>query len=71
MATEGGRAALAFGFDVLGLDEIVAISEPANVASERVMQRLGMILDHDTTHPDREIPLRVYKMTRAVWNATG
>src|SRR5262245_31172222 len=36
-ATEGARAALDFGFDVLGLDEIVSMTVPANVRSRRVM----------------------------------
>jgi RimJ/RimL family protein N-acetyltransferase len=67
LATEGGRAALAFGFDVLGLDEIVSIYEPDNVASGRVMQRLAMQVDRDTVHPALGVPLRVYKLSRSDW----
>ncbi|HEX4819823.1 MAG TPA: GNAT family N-acetyltransferase [Acidimicrobiales bacterium] len=67
LATEGGRAALRFGFEDLGLDEIVSIYEPANVASGRVMERLGMTHDRDTVHPERGIPLRVYKLLREDW----
>jgi RimJ/RimL family protein N-acetyltransferase len=44
-ATEGARAALAFGFDELRLDEIVAITAVANVRSRRVMERIGMTYD--------------------------
>jgi len=62
-ATEGGRAALAAGFNVLGLPEIVSIYQPGNVASGKVMQRLGMTHDRDTTHPERGVALRVYKIT--------
>ena len=69
LATEGGRAALAFGFEVLRLDEIVSICEPENVASERVMLRIGMVLDRDTTHPELGVPLRVYKTSKARWEA--
>ena len=69
LATEGGRAALRFGFEVLGLDEIVSIYEPANVASGRVMQKLGMKVDRDTVHPERGLPLRVYKILRREWTA--
>ena len=41
-ATEGARAALDFGFERLGLEEIVSFTVPANVRSRRVMERLGM-----------------------------
>lgn len=50
-ATEGARAALAFGFDVLGLDEILSFTVPANVRSSRVMERVGMRLDGEFDHP--------------------
>jgi RimJ/RimL family protein N-acetyltransferase len=67
LATEGGRAALEFGFSVLGFDEIVSIYEPQNVASGRVMERLGMRHDRDTTHPELGVPLRVFKIRRSQW----
>jgi RimJ/RimL family protein N-acetyltransferase len=41
-ATEGARAALAFGFEQLGLAEIVSFTVSANVRSRRVMEKLGM-----------------------------
>ena len=44
-ATEAARAALRFGFDALGLDEIVSFTVPANVRSRAVMARLGMTRD--------------------------
>ncbi len=44
-ATEAARAALDFGFEKLGLDEIVAITVPANLRSRAVMERLGMARD--------------------------
>ena len=52
-ATEGAKAALAFGWDVLQLDEIVAMAVPSNHASLRVMEKLGMTrsLDDDFDHP--------------------
>jgi RimJ/RimL family protein N-acetyltransferase len=67
LATEGGRAALRFGFDVVGLDEIVSIYEPENVASGRVMEHIGMRHDRNTTHPALGIDLRVYKILKADW----
>lgn len=52
-ATEAGRAALAFGFEELGLDEIVSFTSQVNEPSIRVMQRLGMTHDSadDFDHP--------------------
>ncbi|HUP86064.1 MAG TPA: GNAT family N-acetyltransferase [Acidimicrobiales bacterium] len=67
LATEGGRAALEYGFKTLGLEEIVSIYEPENLSSERVMERLGMKRFTDTTHPSLGVPLRVYKLTSSEW----
>jgi RimJ/RimL family protein N-acetyltransferase len=64
LASEAGRAGIDVGFDVLGLEEIVSIYEPANVASGRVMKRLGLTHDRDTVHPALGVPLRVFKIRR-------
>jgi RimJ/RimL family protein N-acetyltransferase len=52
-ASEGARAALRFGFEVLGLAEIVSFTVPGNVRSRRVMEKLGMTHDpaDDFDHP--------------------
>jgi RimJ/RimL family protein N-acetyltransferase len=52
-ATEGARAALAFGFEALGLQEVLSFTVPANVRSRRVMEKLGMTHcpDEDFDHP--------------------
>lgn len=52
-ATEAARAALDYGFARLGLEEIVALTVPANRRSRRVMERLGMRRDpaEDFDHP--------------------
>ncbi|MFL5820403.1 MAG: GNAT family N-acetyltransferase [Solirubrobacteraceae bacterium] len=42
LATEGGRAALRYGFDRIGLPDIISIADPANRASRRVMEKLGL-----------------------------
>jgi RimJ/RimL family protein N-acetyltransferase len=53
-ATEGGRAALRFGFDTLGLREIVSFTTAGNTRSRLVMERLGMTHDptDDFDHPN-------------------
>jgi RimJ/RimL family protein N-acetyltransferase len=53
-ATEAATAALRYGFDVVGFDEIVSLTAVTNVRSQRVMQRLGMARDpaDDFDHPN-------------------
>jgi RimJ/RimL family protein N-acetyltransferase len=42
IATEAARASLQYAFDVLKLRRIIALAEPANRASWRIMEKLGM-----------------------------
>ena len=44
LATEASLAAMAHGFDVIGLTEIVAVAKASNQASHWVMEKLGMHL---------------------------
>jgi len=72
LATEGARAVLEHGFTKMDLDEIISIYEPENAASGRVMQRIGMHLDCETRHPFFDVPLHIYRLSRAEWvQATG
>jgi ribosomal-protein-alanine N-acetyltransferase len=73
-ATEAARAAVAFGFDRVGLHEIVSFTVPGNERSRRVMERLGMAHDpaDDFDHPKLPDghPLRrhvLYRLPRAGW----
>jgi RimJ/RimL family protein N-acetyltransferase len=53
IATEAARASLDFGFTTLELPEILAWTTPDNVASRKVMAKLGMTHDpaDDFDHP--------------------
>lgn len=44
-ATEAAKAALGYGFETVGLPEIVAFTARTNLASQNVMRRIGM--SHD------------------------
>ncbi len=46
-ATEAARAALAYGFEIVGLEEIVSFTMVENRASRRVMERIGMTYDRE------------------------
>lgn len=47
LATEAAEAALGFGFEVAQLKRIVAIAKPENIASRRVMEKVGMKYEKD------------------------
>jgi len=58
LATEAARAALHEGFTRAGLDRIVAIAQPANTASIRIMEKLGMRFERMTE--SRGVPVAMY-----------
>ncbi len=73
-ATEAGRASLALAFDRFGLDEVVSMAVVDNLASRRVMERLGMTRrpQDDFGHPilPFDHPLRphvLYRLSRKTW----
>jgi RimJ/RimL family protein N-acetyltransferase len=67
-ASEAAVAALDFGFDVVGLEEIVAFTAEHNIRSRRVMDRIGMAHDprYDFDHPAVPVdsPLRRHVLYR-------
>ena len=67
-APEAGRASLDFGFDVVGLGEIVSFTAGVNHKSRRVMEKLGMTRDarNDFDHPSipEGDPLRPHVLYR-------
>ena len=69
-ASEAARASLDFGFQRLGLNEIVSFTVPANRRSWSVMERMGMTRDpaDDFDHPSlpEGHPLRRHVLYRAV-----
>ena len=73
-ATEAAGSALRFGFETIGLEEIVSFTVPANVRSMAVMERLGMTHDpaDDFEHPRLPVghSLRrhvLYRLRRDDW----
>ncbi|BDZ45222.1 GNAT family N-acetyltransferase [Naasia aerilata] len=76
-ATEAARAALRYGFEDLGLDQIVSFTAEGNERSRAVMRRLAMTHDaaDDFDHPSLQEghPLRrhvLYRLSRTpAWMA--
>jgi RimJ/RimL family protein N-acetyltransferase len=67
-ATEAGAASLCFGFEQLGLREVVSLTAAANKRSRAVMERLGMSHgpEDDFDHPQlrEDHPLRRHVLYR-------
>jgi RimJ/RimL family protein N-acetyltransferase len=66
-ATEAALKSLAFGFETLGLDEIVSFTVPQNIRSRAVMDRIGLHRDpaDDFDNP-RVDPVRYPQLVRHV-----
>lgn len=62
-ATEMARAVLAHGFGTLGLDRVVGLTWPQNVASQNVLRKIGMRERGLETHYGRD--MRVFVAERA------
>jgi RimJ/RimL family protein N-acetyltransferase len=62
LATEAARAGLLFGFEELKLERIVAVVNSANVASQRVLEKLGMRYTKNAHHYDTD--LMYYEISR-------
>jgi len=76
-ATEAARAALRFGFETVGLEEILSWTTVTNTASRRVMERIGLHRDPgaDFEHPRIPVghPVRphvLYRLRRDEWLAS-
>ncbi|MFH8370958.1 GNAT family N-acetyltransferase [Streptomyces sp. NPDC018031] len=55
-ASEAARAAVDFGFDGLGLAEILAVTTATNLRSQAVMRRIGMTRDPADDFDDPDVP---------------
>jgi len=61
-ATEGARAAVRVGCDVVGLQEIVSFVHPENARSLAVTRRLGMVEEAEVPHPSRDEAVKIMKL---------
>lgn len=53
-ATEAGKAAARYTFDIVRAEHVIAVAHPDNIASHRVMQRIGMTFRGIETHYDTD-----------------
>ena len=67
LATEGARASLRHGFETLALDRIIGLAQPANAASQRVLEKIGMNYEKDASYYQTDV--RYYVLTRTDYEA--
>ena len=68
LATEGARAALGYGFEVVGLERIISTARADNAASRRVMEKCGLAFKEEFTHKGALVAW--YAIDRADWQAS-
>lgn len=56
-ATEGAAAAIEWAFANLPADELISMTVPANVRSQRVMEKLGFVRDIDADFEHPSVPI--------------
>lgn len=50
LATEGAREGLKYGFEILGLERIIGLVHPENIASQRVLEKLGLTFNNEAEY---------------------
>jgi ribosomal-protein-alanine N-acetyltransferase len=55
LGTESATVALKYGFEVAKLERIVAIAKPENIASRRVMEKVGMKYEKNAYYYDNNV----------------
>ncbi|MGE0153897.1 MAG: GNAT family N-acetyltransferase [Reyranellaceae bacterium] len=66
-ASEAAAEALRFGFEQVGLAEIFAITLPTNIASRKVMEKIGLGYRRETAWKGFDIVY--YDIDRATWQS--
>ncbi|MCA1635064.1 MAG: GNAT family N-acetyltransferase [Acidobacteria bacterium] len=69
LTTEAARASLRFGFDEMKFERIMAVTDPANLGSRRVMEKCGMKYERDAVY--FETPCVYYALNRDDYRADG
>jgi RimJ/RimL family protein N-acetyltransferase len=76
-ATEAARAALAAGFERIGLEEIVSMTALTNLRSQAVMRRIGLIdtglnFDHPGVPEGHRVrPHCLFKLSASAWRTSA
>lgn len=69
VATEVAKASLRYGFEVLNLERIVAVANPQNIASRRVMEKAGMKYEKDAFYYQSDVVY--YSISKSDYSSDG
>ncbi len=69
LGTEAASATLKYGFEVVKLERIVAVAKSENIASRRVMEKVGMKYEKDAYHYENDVVY--YSISREVYLANA
>ena len=69
LASETAKASLRYGFEELSLGRIVAVVQPANIASQRVLEKVGLRYVKDARFYNSEV--KYYALTREDYQRDG
>jgi RimJ/RimL family protein N-acetyltransferase len=69
LATEISEAILKIGFGDLGLAELICFTSATNLASRRVMEKVGFVYERDFVYADA--PCVLYRQSAAQWQGRG
>jgi RimJ/RimL family protein N-acetyltransferase len=71
-ATEAGVAAIDWAFENLGWDEVIHSIDPANLASQKLAQRLGSRNRGPGKLPEpfETVPIEIWAQSRTEWTAS-
>jgi ribosomal-protein-alanine N-acetyltransferase len=67
LATEGARAALAFGFEEHRLERIISVTAASNVAARRVMEKAGLTYQGTRHWMSPHVPVVWYAIESSAW----
>jgi [ribosomal protein S5]-alanine N-acetyltransferase len=65
LAEEAGRAVIEHAFEVLGAGSLYAAHHPQNMASGRVLSKLGFRFTHEEIYPPTGAMHRAYRLVKA------
>ena len=63
-ATESSRAVLAHGFETLDLGRIIAVADPDNKASVKLLDKLGFVYERDVRMPEDDHDIRLFAIEK-------
>ncbi len=65
-ASEAARAIMSFAVDECELDDVVSVCQSSNKASERVMRKIGLCFEKETSAPNSGRLIRIYRLRKSI-----